>query len=100
VALASARRRRSGPVSVRSIRLGGSEDSPRVGYAIGRWVGSAVRRNRARRRLRSAVGERAELLDGGCAYLFSADQRVLTMPFAGLVAAVDSLLSASREERQ
>lgn len=49
-----------------------SPGPPRVAYAIGRAHGSAVSRNRLRRRLRAAVhAERDHLVDG-CAYLVSA----------------------------
>ena len=53
-ALAGARRRRAGPVSLRFL-TDGSDDPPQVAYAIGRRFGTAVERNRARRRLRAAV---------------------------------------------
>ena len=51
-ALARARRHRAGPVSLRFL-TDGSDDPPRVAYAIGRRVGIAVERNRTRRRLRA-----------------------------------------------
>src|SRR5262249_2107903 len=53
-ALARARRRRAGPVSLRYI-TDGSSDPPRVAYAIGRRFGNAVERNQARRRLRASI---------------------------------------------
>ena len=66
----------------------GSTDPPRVAYAIGRRVGSAVDRNRIRRRLRGAVaGCRDDLVPGG-AYLFDAERAVLTVAFTDLSAAV------------
>jgi ribonuclease P protein component len=45
---------------------------PRVAYAVGRRVGSAVTRNRVRRRLRAAVREEAGRLEPSCAYLIGA----------------------------
>ena len=65
-ALAGARRHRAGPVSLRHLS-DGSDDPPRVAYAIGRRFGNAVERNRARRRLRAAVAlESGELLPRWC----------------------------------
>jgi ribonuclease P protein component len=55
-------------------------------------VGSAVERNRIRRRLRAAIaGCRPDLAPGG-AYLFEADRSVLTMPFDELRDAVATLV--------
>jgi ribonuclease P protein component len=65
-----------------------------VAYAIGRRFGTAVERNRARRRLRAAVAlDEALLLPGG-AYLLAADRTVLTIPFATLREYVTTLLRA------
>lgn len=58
LALARARRQRAGAVSVRFVPGGAPE--PRVAYAIGASVGSAVVRNRVRRRLRAVVAECAK----------------------------------------
>jgi ribonuclease P protein component len=74
-ALTRARRSRRGPITLRF--LGDPEgDDARVAYAIGRSAGSAVRRNRARRRMRAAIAEvQSELAPG--AYLFGiADDRL------------------------
>jgi len=46
-------RRRAGPLTV--TRLADGSTPPRVAYAIGRPVGTAVDRNRLRRRLRAIV---------------------------------------------
>jgi ribonuclease P protein component len=68
---------------------------PRVAYAVARKVGSAVDRNRIRRRLRAAVSERAvEFHDGG-AYLLEAGRAVLTTDFAELCAAVSTAVRAA-----
>jgi ribonuclease P protein component len=96
-ALAGARRQRAGPVSLRHLS-DGSDDPPRVAYAIGRRFGNAVERNRARRRLRAAVAlECGELRPGGV-YLFAADRSVMTLPFPTLRAHVTTLLRAVAEE--
>jgi ribonuclease P protein component len=63
-----------------------------VAFAVGRRTGSAVQRNRVRRRLRAAIdGCRVDLAPGG-AYLFEADQSVVTMPFTELSEAVAMLV--------
>jgi ribonuclease P protein component len=96
-ALARARRQRSGPVSLRFCRTDGIADPPRVAYAVGRRFGTAVERNRARRRLRAAVAmEQALLLDGG-AYLLAAERSVMTVPFPTLREHVATVLRAVRE---
>jgi len=69
-----------------------------VAYAIGRRFGTAVERNRARRRLRAAVAlDAGELLPGGV-YLFAADRPVMTVPFPTLCEHVTTLLAAVRED--
>ena len=85
-ALSRARRVRRGPVTLRYLP-DGAGDPPRVAYAVGRSTGSAVVRNRVRRRLRAAVQELgAQLVPGS--YLFGADKSVVTMPFPALTASV------------
>ena len=69
-----------------------------MAYAIGRRVGSAVVRNRIRRRLRAAVALQADDLVPGGAYLLSADPGAMTQPFSELSARVRTLLQAARED--
>ena len=96
-ALAQARPRRAGPVRVRSVphRPG----PPAVAYAVGRHAGSAVLRNRLRRRLREAVRERAELLQNDTAYLVGADAAAAAMSFDTLSDALARALPAPVEQR-
>jgi ribonuclease P protein component len=69
-----------------------------VAYAIGRHFGTAVERNRARRRLRAAIAlDEALLLPGG-AYLVAADRPVMTIPFPTLREHVTTLLGSARED--
>jgi len=69
-----------------------------VAYAIGRRFGTAVERNRARRRLRAAIAlDEALLLPGGT-YLLAADRSVMTIPFPTLCDSVTTLLRAVRED--
>jgi len=80
-----------GAISLRFVS-DGSDDPPRVAYAIGRQVGSAVIRNRIRRRLRAALAHHESELQTGGAYLVSADRAALNAPFEALVGQVGSLL--------
>jgi ribonuclease P protein component len=75
----------------------GSQEPPRVAYALGRQFGTAVERNRARRRLRAAIAlDKALLLPGG-AYLFAADRAVMTIPFPTLREHIATLLQRVHE---
>jgi ribonuclease P protein component len=56
-------------------------------------VGSAVDRNRVRRRLRAAVSACADELVAGGAYLFEAERSVLTVGFTELRSSVRLLIS-------
>jgi ribonuclease P protein component len=68
-----------------------------VAYAIGRRFGTAVERNRVRRRLRAAIAlDEALLLPGG-AYLVAADRAVMNLPFTTLREHVTTLLQSTRE---
>ena len=69
-----------------------------MAYAIGRRFGTAVERNRARRRLRAAVALDEALLLPGSAYLLAADRAVMTIPFPTLRDHVTTLLQAVRED--
>ncbi|MFO7591077.1 MAG: ribonuclease P protein component [Acidimicrobiia bacterium] len=92
VALSRAPRVRRGPIMVR--RVPSDDGTTRVAYAIGRTVGSAVVRNRIRRRVRAVVAARGDDLAPG-AYLIGARREVLTMPFAELDRVVDDALTAA-----
>ena len=71
---------------------GGDADPPRVAYAVGRPVGSAVERNRLRRRLRAVVRVHRHLLRPDTAYLVSAGPRASAMTHAELADAIEHLL--------
>lgn len=64
IALQQARRHRHGPLAVSWV-AGDPAEPPRVAFAIGRRVGSAVVRNRLRRQLRMVVRETASRLPPG-----------------------------------
>jgi ribonuclease P protein component len=86
---ARGRRASYGPIRVRFVTIpeGMAGTGPRVAYALNRKVGTAVVRNRVRRRLRAALADldRSEpgRLPGG-SYLFSADATVVALPYAEL----------------
>ncbi len=64
----------------------------RVGYAIGRGCGNAVRRNRLRRRFRDAVRRCAGTLPAG-SYLVRAGPGAAELPHRPLVEAVSGAMS-------
>ena len=84
-------RRRVGGVTV--VAAAGGPHSPLVGVLAGKAVGSAVRRNRAKRRLRAAVARAPLRSDRD--YLVIAGEAVPAAPFGVLVgwvtAAVEEL---------
>jgi ribonuclease P protein component len=67
---------------------------PQLAFAIGRRFGSAVERNRARRRLRAAFisAWRSSPTPAPGAYLVTADRSVLTSGFDRLVTALQRCL--------
>ena len=71
-----------------------------AGYAVGRRVGTAVARNRVRRRLRAVVAARAPELPGG-AYLVSAGPGAIALRPAELeVALTQAMQRATRRRRR
>lgn len=70
---------------------------PQVGIVAGRAVGNAVRRNRAKRRLREAL-RRVELRPG-TAYVVVASKEVVAIPFDLLVERLDEAIAGSEEGR-
>jgi ribonuclease P protein component len=69
-ALRDGRRGHAGPVRLTWVPEPGSTTPPRVAFAVGRRVGSAVERNRLRRQLRAVVADLAPDLEPG-AYLIA-----------------------------
>ena len=84
-------RHRSGPITVTAV-LDADERPPRVAYAIGKGVGSAVVRNKVRRRLRAAVAEIG--LPSG-AYLISVTPSAAKATYGELVAAVTNAVEGT-----
>jgi ribonuclease P protein component len=75
-------RGRCGPITVSWVP-GDPNEPPRVAYTIGRRVGSAVVRNRVRRRLRMLVREAAPALGSG-AYLIGVGPAAALLPYEDL----------------
>jgi ribonuclease P protein component len=88
------RRVRRGDVSVAYVPDGGKH--PRLAYGVGRKVGTAVVRNRVRRRLRSAAQEvaRARGVAPG-AYLVTVRPGAADLPYARLRHDLDEALAAA-----
>ena len=92
----SRRRAWSGPVRVQFLPAPDTQQSRQVAFAVPRKVGTAVERNRVRRRLRAVVAETAAEIPAG-AYLVGIDQGVRGLPFQELRAKViEAMQRASR----
>ena len=83
-------RGRSGPVSI-TVVPSADGTPPRVAFAIGKRVGTAVERNRLRRRLRAVI---AELHPPSGAYLLSVAPQATTLSYAELRTHVSRALDA------
>jgi len=98
LALRKGRRRRSGPLTISWVP-GDLAEPPRVAYSVGRRVGSAVVRNRVRRRLRVLIRESADMLAPG-AYLVGAGPEAASLGFESLrshlLQALESLTSQDK----
>lgn len=92
-ALARARRRRRGILTVTSVPTGFPNDPPRVAFAVDRRVGSAVDRNRARRQLRSAVRANADVLQPGRAYLVGTTPAIRATSYREIVSTLRATLT-------
>lgn len=72
--------------------LDSSLQQPQVGYALGRSFGSAVERNRFRRRLRELVKGHESRLGSGV-YVFGASPRASELDFGSLGRQLDALIA-------
>ncbi len=102
IALRTARRGRSGPLTVAHLP-GDPSDPPRVAFAVGRRAGGAVVRNRVRRRLRAHLSSSSFALPPGT-YLISAGPAASSSSFEelgrDLALAVQRSQSASRSDQR
>ncbi|MGI9608998.1 MAG: ribonuclease P protein component [Acidimicrobiia bacterium] len=89
--------RRSGPLRARVILAENPPvESVRLGFTIGRKFGSAVRRNRIRRRLRHSVVDAARTTDVGTSHvLIGAAPSALSTSYPDLVSHCRRLLEAA-----
>ena len=58
-------------------RNGDSGDAPRVGYTASRKVGNAIKRNKAKRRLRSLVSLKSAFFEKGFSFVFIATSKTV-----------------------
>jgi len=77
--------------------LDSSLAQPHVGYALGRHVGVAVRRNRLRRQLRVLLKAHETLLSPGF-YVFGASPQATKATAQQLAAAVENIAQSCRSK--
>jgi ribonuclease P protein component len=88
--------RASGRAFVLQARSRGDEGAVRVGFTVSRQVGTAVERNRVRRRLREMVRlSVAAGLRPGLDYVLTGRRAALAVPFGDLMRELDAALSRS-----
>jgi ribonuclease P protein component len=81
-------------------RAPGEADQVRVGFTVSRKVGNAIRRNRARRRLRAVAAEvLPEFGRPGCDYVLIGRAGTLDRPYAELVQDLRTALERVEENR-
>ena len=85
--------RRTTRGSVTVIEAEGTREVPEVGVVAGRRVGNAVRRNRAKRRLRAAAAQAP--LRPGRAYVIVAGPEVVDAPFTSLASWVTDAVAGT-----
>ena len=75
-------------------------ESIRVGITTGRSLGSAVKRNRAKRRLRAAIGPFLENILPGWDLILIARQPILEAEFSEIIASLGLTLNRARLLRE
>ena len=76
---------------------GADPGQAKVGFVVSKAVGTAVRRNRVKRRLRHAMRERMALLPAASVLVVRAHAAAAAAPYAELVAELDRCLRRSLE---
>jgi ribonuclease P protein component len=77
------------PFVLQAIRRG-EDGAPRIGFTVSRKVGTAVERNRVRRRLRAIVKQAVTLMRPGYDYVLVGRRAALQEPFDHMMASFDS----------
>jgi ribonuclease P protein component len=72
---------------------GQPDEPPKVGFIVSRAVGSAVTRNRVKRRLRELVGGYLQLLPGGSLLVLRANPMAARVNQADLAADLDLVIN-------
>jgi ribonuclease P protein component len=80
----------SGPVVLNAAPNG--REGIRCGFVVGKKVGGAVSRNRARRRIREAIRQKLPLLKPGYDLVWIARSSIIEADFDSIQAAVDDVL--------
>lgn len=76
------------------------DGSARIGFTVSKKVGTAVERNRVRRRLREIVKRSEALLRPGYDYVVVGRRTALEAPFEAMVAAFDKAVKRVHAERR
>lgn len=79
--------------------VGGPYPPARAGFVVSKAVGSAVARNKVRRRLRHLVRERLPALPAGATLVVRALPAAADLPYARLAADLDAAIAAARTPR-
>ena len=87
------RRAAAGSVLVVHCRVSPDDTPARVGFIVGRTVGSAVARNRVRRRLRHLMRDRLGALPPGATLVVRANPAAVVASSSQLAAAVDGAVA-------
>jgi ribonuclease P protein component len=81
-----------GSAFVLQARARGDQAAPRFGFTVSKKVGSAVERNRVRRRLRALVRQTGARIAPGHDYVLIGRRAALQLPFGQLVAQLEAAL--------
>jgi len=79
----------AGPFVLQAVKRGEDGSDARVGFTVSKKVGTAVERNRIRRRLREIVKRSAALLWPGYDYVIVGRRVALQEPFDQMIVAFD-----------
>jgi ribonuclease P protein component len=75
-------------------------ETVRIGFSVSKRVGNAVRRNRAKRRMRACVTPMVPCIAGGFNVIFIAKPDVVDAPFAELKKQMETLIRRAGLRRE